>query len=87
MRPKLLEAYQFVGFRTQPEVRLHPVEPGARIIRLQRAGKKLSVQVAASGTLAGMTAPGGFSEICPAARFAFTSKWRFGEFAVPRRAW
>lgn len=87
MRPKLLEAYQFKGFRTLPEVQVHPAESEARIIRLMRAGKKLSVQVAASGTLAGTTGPGGFSGICLAARFAFIWRWRSGESAAPRRAW
>jgi len=73
---RLADAYTFPGFRPLQRVRGLFGEPGARLIRLVRRGKKRSVAAAVRLIAPGTTAGVGGYGICPAPITASTSSWK-----------
>ena len=73
---RLLDVYQFPGFR--PKAKLKGVfgDPKARVIRLERRQKKQGAGVAARGIGVTTTASRGVSEILPAGMCGYTWKWQ-----------
>ena len=71
---RLLDAYQFAGFRPQAKVRGIFGDPKARVITLSRRSKKLHAARVVAYMRDGTTAPHDGCAICPVATRAST--WR-----------
>jgi len=77
-RRRLLDAYGFVGFRPRAEVRGVFGDPKARVVTLDRRGKKRFADIADALRRVGTTdASGGFA-ICRAATRVFSWRSRSG---------
>jgi hypothetical protein len=80
------ESYRFPGLRPREQVSGVFGDPKARVVRLERTGKKLSAALAESRIVDTMTAvQDGFATFHVATR-ACSSSSRFGEFTAKRAA-
>jgi hypothetical protein len=76
---RLLDEYQFPGFRPRSEIQGIFGDPRARIIRLERTQKKLHVVAAASFIEVITTRQHDGYGTCPVGIPGYIWKWKFGE--------
>jgi len=84
---RLLDIYSFAGFRVQQSISGIFGDPKARVIRLNRRGKKrfvVSVAVFSEPSTTGKSAEFG---ICPAGTCAFTWRWKSGACLAEAATW
>jgi hypothetical protein len=81
-KKRLLDEYQFPGFRPRSEIQGIFGDPKARVIRLERTQKKQHV-VAAAWYIAAITTKqcDGYG-ICPAGMPGYTWKWKSAGFGA-----
>jgi len=79
---RLLDEYQFPGFRPRSTIQGIFGKPGAWVIRLERTQKKRHAVAAARSIAVTTTRPCGGYGICPAGMPGFTWTWKFGGFAA-----
>jgi hypothetical protein len=77
-RRRLADTYTFPNFRPLQSIQGLFGDPEARLIRLIRRGKKLSVESAEQFIGVGTIDATIGSAICPMERCAFISSWRYG---------
>jgi hypothetical protein len=75
---RLLDEYQFPGFRPKAAIKGIFGEPGARIIRLERRQKKRFAAVVGRAIGVFTIKRSGWSGICPAEESKFTWRCRCG---------
>jgi len=76
---RLLDEYQFPGFRPRSKIQGLFGDPKARVIRLQRTQKKQHAVVAAQCIEVITTRQSGGYGIYPAEMRGYIWKWKFGE--------
>jgi hypothetical protein len=79
---RLWDTYRFAGFSPQHTVCGIFGEPGARVIRLVRRGKKRPAECAVLFTIRSTTERSEVYGICPAETCASTWKWRCAGYRV-----
>lgn len=79
---RLLDEYQFPGFRPRSEIQGIFGDPKARVIRLERTQKKLHVVVAARYTEVITTRQRDGYGTCRAGMPGYTWKWKSGVFGA-----
>jgi hypothetical protein len=79
MKRRLSDTYRFPGYEPKEKVLGVFGDPRARIVRLERTGKKLPAAHAVPFSQHSMTVRSGVSETFLAATLEFTLKLRLGE--------
>jgi hypothetical protein len=79
---RLLDEYQFPGFRPRSRIKGIFGDPRARIIRLERTQKKRHAVAAAPYIAVTTTKQYDAYGICPAGRSGYIWKWKSGESAA-----
>jgi hypothetical protein len=79
---RLLDEYQFPGFRPRSEIQGIFGDPRARVIRLDRTQKKLHAAVAVLFTGVTTTRQYDGYGICPVGMHGSIWRWRFDEFSA-----
>jgi hypothetical protein len=74
---RLLDEYQFPGFRARSEIQGIFGDPKARVIRLERTQKKQHAVAAAPCIAVITTRQNDRYGICPVGMRGFTWKWKF----------
>lgn len=82
-RKRLVDEYEYAGFRPLSTIKKHPTNPNARIITLRRRQKKQSVAVADQFISNSTIENYGLSATCPVAMQRYTLKSR----SVVYNAW
>jgi len=79
---RLLDEYQFPGFRPRSNIQGIFGNPGAWVIHFERTQKKRYAGAAAPCSAVTTTRPCDEYGICPAGMPGSTWKWKSGEFAA-----
>jgi hypothetical protein len=79
---RLLDEYQFPGFRPRSEIQGIFGDPKARVIQLERSQKKQHVATAERYTGATTTKQYGGYGICPVGMPGYIWMWKFGGFSA-----
>ena len=79
---RLLDEYQFPGFRPRSTIQGIFGNPGARVIHLERTQKKRHVAVVAPYIAVTTTRASDEYGICPAGLLEYIWKWKSGESAA-----